>query len=715
MTRLKILIVRNEDERMKNSCAWIDGKNKIVVELAELLTRPSTDPIIESEQHLLAIESIDWNGKEATIKLEEDVPLEHPLNLIWQEIEVPIYARNVVQTGFFEEQYDASHVQLGAMYSREKTSFSIWAPTASQMVLVLKGKQIRMMKDATGVWHGTVFGDCHLARYYFLGTINGQERQINDPYAKSLTANSQEGVVLDLQKTDPVGFRTILYPYVSRADAIIYELHVRDATSALESGVNEAYRGRFLGLTELNTKNPAGYSTGLSYLGELGCTHVELLPIQDFARVDELDAENGYNWGYDPLYYFTPEGSFTTNADDPVIRVQECKQMIHALHQKGLSVILDVVFNHVYDYQDSMFENCLPGYFFRTLNGQLSNATGTGNDLATERVMVRKFILDCIDYWLSEYRVDGFRFDLMGAIDIETMQAIRRRCELEDRPILLIGEGWELDTALLPSQKSSIAQAHQLENIGFFNDRFRDAVKGKLFDHQDCGFVNGNGQYMEQFPQLVAGSCQVRFGDPPFLDPLQSVNYVECHDNHTLWDRLALTNKAATEKEKKQMHQLATGLTLLSQGIPFLHAGQEFFRTKFGDENSYLSGDAINQLDWSQRGREENNVQWVRRLIQVRKHSRLLRLASAEEIGHRLHIIHAPNPVFGFLLAGDEEDLVIFANPTNKMMQIEMPALGRWEKSVSNYTHAVSEISCLIDSQIKIAPYELVIFRKQRG
>jgi len=699
---------------MKKRCAWVEEEKKISVDLNVAETKPTGDPIITCGQRVISIESVRWERTTAIITLKESIPLESVATIKWDELDLPIYAGGIVRTAFFNQKYDASEVSLGCKYTPTKTSFSIWAPTASKMTLVLQGKQFTMTRKAKGIWHTAVSGNCHLARYYFLVTINGESQIVNDPYAKTMTENSREGVVLDVRKIDPEGFRSVAYPKVERQDAIIYELHVRDATSSERSGVKN--RGGYLGLTERDTKTPAGYSTGLSYISELGCTHIQLLPLQDFARVDELQPEQGYNWGYDPLHFFVPEGSYATDATNPITRVRECKQMIQAFHEEGLSVILDVVFNHVFRHQESVFEKLVPGYFFRYhSNGEMSDATGTGNDLATERNMVRKLILDCVDYWLTEYQVDGFRFDLMGVIDVATMQAIRMRCEQEKRPILLLGEGWELDTPIPTEQKSSNSQSDQLAGISFFNDRFRNTMKGNLFDQHALGFVNGNGYYMERLAQLVAGSCQDRFGEATFTDPLQSVNYVECHDNHTLWDRLLVTNPDATELERKQMHQLATGLTLLSQGIPFLHAGQEFFRTKQGDENSYISGDVINQLDWIQREREEHQIQWVQSLIQIRKQHRLFRLGSAAEIAHRLHIIYTPNPVFGFLLAGEEEDLVVFVNPINKKLQIEMPALGMWRKLLSNHISEVFSDHYLLKPITEINGYELAIFKKQRG
>ncbi|MCZ0701666.1 pullulanase [Natronobacillus azotifigens] len=693
--------------------AWLDEQNIIRVDFAETDDKPINEPIIKDNKNHFQVDSIHWDNKTATIKLVEFLPMDNSLYIEWNDVEIPIYPRDIVRSPIFDQMYDASKELLGANYSPDQTTFSVWSPIASNMVLVLVDETYQMSRNSNGVWSKTIDQDCHLMSYYFKITVHGKEEKVNDPYAKSMTANSQEAVVIDVRQFDPDDFRKVPSPDIRKEETIIYELHIRDATVAKSSGVK--HRGKFLGLTERETTNPENYSTGLSYIRELGCTHVQLLPVQDFARVNELKPDKTYNWGYDPLYYFVPEGSFSTDPKDPKVRIKELKQMIQAFHEENLSVILDVVFNHVFEHETSAFEKLVPGYYFRyTKDGQVSNATGTGNDLATERKMVRKFILDCVDYLLTEYRIDGFRFDLMGIIDVETMRMIRNRCEQEDRSILLLGEGWEMDTPLSSTQKSTISQSDQLCEISFFNDRFRDIMKGNIGDPTDKGFTNGNGHYIERLPQLVSGSSQSRYGDAIFSDPLQSVNYVECHDNHTLWDRLQLSNPNATAETQKRMHQLATGITILSQGIPFIHAGQEFYRTKQGDDNSYIAGDSINQLDWYRREKEDHYVQWVRNLIQLRKNYRLLRLGDTEEIKHRLHTIFAPDPVFGYLLAGAREDLAIFINPANYAMKIEKPAAGRWKKLLSNYFGSEGMNDYVLEPKSEIKAYELVIYHKRR-
>ncbi|WP_077624283.1 type I pullulanase [Sediminibacillus massiliensis] len=700
---------------MEKSIAWIDDVKMLAVYIGETEVLGEEKPVVFWQNNRLEgkIEKLASDDY-AVLVFEEEIPLGYEMELQWGEHRFSVHPRGIVRTPWFDERYDATDEKLGAVYTETATTFSVWSPTAIRMTLHVNDNPYEMERKDNGVWERTLEGNWKNARYYYEVTTNGKNLTTNDPYAKSMTANSGFGIVLDSASTDPSHFRDYEKPAIDHAkDAIIYELHVRDATIFPDSGVEN--KGKFLGLSEKDTRTSSGHSTGLSYIKDLGCTHVQLLPVNDFARVDESKPDGGYNWGYDPLYYQVPEGSYALDATDPESRVREAKQMIKAFHEEDLSVILDVVYNHVFIQEESPFEKLVPGYYFRYHQVDiLSNGTGTGNDIASERRMVRKFILDTIDYWLSEFRVDGFRFDLMGIMDVKTMLAIKERCERESAPVLLLGEGWELDTPLPPEQKATIFQSHQLKGISFFNDKFRDSIKGNLFEQTDVGFANGDGRYIELLPQLISGSCLPDHGEQSVTEPFQSVNYVECHDNHTLWDKLELSNEEQTREVRKSIHQIATGLTLLSQGIPFLHAGQEWFRTKQGDENSYISGDEINQLDWSQRVREAENIEWVKALIALRKKYHMFRLATVDEIKERLHILKTPDPVFGFTLFGDDEDLAIFVNPLQKSFQIHLPSPGRWEKLLSNHTGGMSPLCCIVGEQMHIEPYELTILKKPR-
>lgn len=697
-----------------NIAAWIDEINKITLEGMKDhdLVSPSLSIFI-SNQFMPIKDVVKVGEDQLFVYLVDNISLIQEAFVAIQNKKYPIFPRNIVRTTWFENKYTASETTLGPLYKKDGTAFTLWAPTASNIEIIMEGERRLMRRNDKGVWDIWLPGDLHGNIYQFAVTIAGKERIVNDPYARGLTANSNASVVVDMAKTDPVHFREITYPKITKDKAIIYEVHVRDLSMCSESGIKN--KGKFLSFTERHSRNAEGYSTGLAYLKELGITHLQLLPIMDFARVDETEPEKDYNWGYDPLFYFVPEGSYASNLSNPITRIIECKQMIQSIHEAGMSVIIDVVFNHVFQYENSTFEKLVPEYYFRFHeNGSVSNGSGTGNDLATERKMARKFILDVVDFWLKEYLVDGFRFDLMGLVDLETMKQIQSRCSQENRPILLLGEGWELDTALDKSQLSTLKKADQLPEVSYFNDHFRDQIKGNTFYSTSTGYVNGEGRNESFLPALITASCDHRFHTPMFSCPLQSVNYVECHDNHTLLDKLQLSNPTISEEDRRKMHQLATGLVLLSQGVPFLHAGQEFFRSKNGDENSYLSGDKVNQMEWRKRGREDENIQWIRKLIQLRKQHDHFRLQTAKEIKERVHFIQVPVPLVGYLLLGEKKDFVIVINPTNIKHQITMPSHGRWTKWISNLRDSKSPISCLLQQTAELDAYELAIFLKYR-
>ncbi|SDY99855.1 pullulanase [Evansella caseinilytica] len=667
---------------MKQPIAWIDDQHLLTIEapfLSENL--PVT---LKSKQQQWSGTPI-WENGVYQITFPEPLPLGEQLVLEWNQTAIPVYPRNIVRTEWFQTAFHAPDQTFGADYTPEQTSFAVWSPVATDIKLCLKDNVYAMKKDAFGVWKTSIAGDWDGAVYQYEVTIFDRTTRINDPYAKALTVNSKLGVVVDLRKTDPPHFRNVPRPAVPYEDTIIYELHVRDATIAPASGVKE--KGKYKGLTETGTTTINNKKTGLDYFKQLGITHIQLLPINDFANVDEADPLKAYNWGYDPLFYQVPEGSYAATPADPASRISECKQLVQAFHQEGIGVILDVVYNHVFIRETSPFELLVPGYYFRVHeDGTPANGTGVGNDIASERPMVRKFILDTVDYWLREYRVDGFRFDLMGILDLETMKAIRRRCDQEQTPVFLLGEGWKLPTALPSDQLATVENSGKLPGISFFNDRFRDAVRGNNFEVMDTGFINGSGKNIGTMLQLVSGSCLGDLEHSMFQHPLQSVNYVECHDNHTLWDRLDATHKQTSATIRKRIHQMATGLVLLSQGIPFLHAGQEWFRTKFGDHNSYRSGDNVNQLDWEQRDENLDYIQFTKDCITLRKSSKLFRMTSRAEINKHLRQVATSFPVFGYTLLGREEDFAIYINPAATPFRIRLPAPGHWETVLSNDT-----------------------------
>ncbi|MBS4208614.1 type I pullulanase [Bacillus sp. FJAT-50079] len=700
---------------MNTNIAWHDDVHLLTVKTDNIsLSLHSNESIIvywedKNKSFQAKIENL-IDDHTCTMSVFDELPIGENLFLIWNERRMPIYPRGIVRTSWFDDQYFAHDAILGATCTKKSTKFSIWAPTATEIKLYLNSKNFLLKKQTHGVWEVVLYGDWHGFAYDYEITVNGKKERVNDPYAKAMLANSEKSVVVDFSRTEQMQQKRPMVQHLQ--DAIIYELHVRDATIHPQSGVIN--KGTFLGLTEKETKTEQGFSTALAYVKELGCTHVQLLPINDFARVNELLPMESYNWGYDPLYFQVPEGSYSLSPNDPIARINECKKMIDSFHQEGLSVILDVVYNHVFIMKESPFEKLVPGYYFRYHDdGTVSNGTGVGNDIATERKMVRKFILDTINFWLGEYKVDGFRFDLMGVIDVETMKSIYNRSVQEDVPIMLLGEGWELSTALASEKKATSSQSHQLPGIRFFNDLFRDSLKGNLFHNDDLGFVNGNGRFIERLPHLVTGSALEEFGIPFAADVDQTINYVECHDNHTLWDRLLITNRHATERERKKMHQLASGLTLLSQGVPFIHAGQEWFRTKQGDENSYISSDEINQLDWEKRELEDEYIKFIKTLIAIRKKHWVFRLRSKQEIRRRFHLLETPFPVFAFALFGNLEDISVYANPSNDHYDVRLPSSATWQVMATNDRdrNVMHDIKGEFTS---IGPYEFIVLKKSR-
>ncbi|MBU9713804.1 type I pullulanase [Evansella tamaricis] len=702
---------------MEQNVAWIDHSHELTInmkdkDILDELDKNGSVPSIALKDKVIfpQVNSvIDFTVK---MSVDNPLPLGEELILTWGEWNIPVFTGAVVRTKWFDETYSATEAVLGPSFGKDGTLFSLWAPTATSVIISLNNKLYSLNRSEKGVWSTYIEGNWHGAVYEFEITINGKVEWVIDPYAKGLLANSEKGVVIDPEKTVPFHGKRIDRPKIdSLFDTIIYELHVRDATVSQSSGVHN--KGTFLGLTETNTMTSGGFSTGLSYIKELGITHVQLLPINDFARVDELKPENQYNWGYDPLFFQVPEGSYSTIPNNPVSRIKECKQMIDAFHEEGISVILDVVFNHVFIMEESPFEKIVPGYYFRYHeDGTVSNGTGVGNDFASERIMGRKFILDTVKYWLHEYKVDGFRFDLMGALDVFTMEEIRDFCSKEEDPVMLLGEGWELPTALPSQQKATIFHSDQLHGISYFNDFFRDTLKGNLFDGNDRGFVNGNGRFVERLSRLLTGSVLEEFGQPMVDDVKQSINYVECHDNHTLWDKLTLSNSQDEELVRKKMHRMATGLTLLSQGIPFLHAGQEWFRSKNGDDNSYISGDEVNQLDWEQREKEHESIAFIRALIKLRKENSVFRLKTKEEIRRRFHLLHVPDPILGFTLIGDHEDFAIYGNPMNRKQDIHLPSPGIWQVVLSSDLEGW--MNYIKGEFAELQPYELVVMKKTR-
>ena len=546
---------------------------------------------------------------------------------------------------------------LGANYTPEKTTFKVWAPTATSVTLKTysKGSEEGADKDLeawdleydmtldkeTGVWSVEVSGDQKNVYYtYFVkNELNPNGVEVVDIYAKAAGANGNRGMVVDLDATDPAGWENDTYVLAEEpTDAVVWEAHIKDFSYDPESGVSEANRGKYLAFTEFQTtlNNAGDFKTCMNYLKDLGVSYIQINPMYDFGSVDETGDDTQFNWGYDPKNYNVPEGSYSSNPYDGNVRITEMKQMIQALHQNGIGVIMDVVYNHTYASEDSWFNLTQPGYYYRFKDyekGQWSNGSGCGNDTASEREMFKNFMVDSVTYWAKEYHLDGFRFDLMGLHDCDTMDAVRESLDTIDTRIIMYGEGWSLGTATdkynwagnKTTLCTQIKATRVSERIGFFNDDARDAIKGKAFDDlTSSGFVSG----AKSFARPLFDSIKGHFTTANWKTqvPGQNVMYSCCHDNQTLYDRLVATNfgvetdqYGVRRESLVSNNKLAGAIVMTSQGIPFILAGEEFARTKYGDHNSYKSSPDINMLDWSRAADYADIVSYYKGLISLRK------------------------------------------------------------------------------------------------
>nr|MDQ3396098.1 type I pullulanase [Bacteroidota bacterium] len=592
---------------------------------------------------------------------------------------------------------------LGLTYTGEQSQFKVWSPVASSMKLKLYkegkgGKPFReydMKKYPDGIWSLTLKEDLEGYFYTYLPGIDGKiNSEVQDPYSYAVGINGNRSAVIDLQKTNPQGWeKDVRPPLGSMNEIVLYEMHIRDISIDTASGI--LHKGKFLGITESNTRGPGNVKTGLDHLVELGITHVHLLPAFDFASIDEEDKNELYNWGYDPQNYNVPEGSYATDAFNPAVRIREFKAMVMALHSRGIRVVMDAVYNHTYDRKKSCFQELMPDYYYRqNSDGSYSNASGCGNEVATERTMVRKLIIESVNFWAREYHIDGFRFDLMGVMDVETMKEIRKGLDEIDPSIFIYGEGWSAGASSYGENKRAVkTNIRQLPGIAAFSDELRDGVKGSYSNHEAKGFVSGAKGLEESIKFGIMAATlhpqvqykKVNYATSPWAkEPDQCINYVSCHDDLTLWDKLKAANTEAVEKELIRMQLLSNTIVLTSQGIPFLHAGVEFLRTKGGDSNLYISPDSVNKIDWARKAKYEHVFNYYKKLIAMRKNHPAFRMNTKEQIQKNLEfytdvtdnlIVYEINGA----ACGDEWKKILVAfNGSKEGIEIILPE-GNWD------------------------------------
>lgn len=573
-------------------------------------------------------------------------------------------------------------------YTPYKTTFSLWAPEASKVKLTIynfgKGKEIllsKLMKPADGgMWEACINEKLKNKFYTFNVEVNGKWLgETSGIKAQAVSVNGTRGAIIDLKDTNPIGWNDDRCPALqSFSDIMIYEMHHRDFSISPTSGVH--YRGKFLALTETGTQNNDGLSTGIDHLKELGITHVHLLPSYDYASIDETHLErNRYNWGYDPLNYNVPDGSYSTDPYTPETRIREFKEMVQALHKAGIRVVLDVVYNHTFNIDGSNFERTAPGYFYRKRSdGSYANGSGCGNETASERPMTRRFIIESVLYWAKEYHLDGFRFDLMGIHDIETMNAIRKALNEYDPSLFIYGEGWAAEHPQLPDEQLALkANINKMPGIAAFGDELRDAIRGPFNDDTKPAFlagVPGNAMSIKfgivgaiSHPQV--DNSQVNYSKAPWAtQPTQAITYVSCHDDMCLADRLAASLPETTEKERIALDKLAQTIVFTSQGVPFMFSGEEVFRNKKGVHNSFESPDSINAIDWQNKTTYKDLFNYYKGLIALRKAHPAFHMGDANLV--REHLFFLPTSsdnIIAYTLDGhankdEAEQLIVIFN-----------------------------------------------------
>jgi pullulanase len=572
-----------------------------------------------------------------------------------------------------------------------------------------------MKYDVKGTWVATLKGDQDGTVFNYRVQVNGFNNEAVDPYVRATTVNGLRGVIVDLSTTNPKGWGMTKPRFSGKpTDAIIYELHVRDLSMDASSGFPAAQKGKYVAFTNTKTSHN-GEKTGVAAIKDLGITHVELLPIFDFATVDENNPT--FNWGYDPQNYNVPEGSYSTDPTNPKLRITELKSAILALHKQGLRVNMDAVYNHVSNASTFSQNLIVPNYFFRRDdNGNLTSGSGCGNDVASERPMVRKFIVDSVKYWANEYNMDGFRFDLMGLMDIKTINEITAALNKIDPTILIIGEGWNMGT-LPASQRANQLNIQKLNRVSHFNDQIRDGIKGSVFDSADTGFATGKAGARNDVMAGIVGNVDYSTTiSTKWVTsyPGQSVNYVESHDNMTLVDKIMASVKDPKPADIAQLSQFATSIAFLSQGLPFMQAGQEFLRSKNGDTNSYKSSDAINSLKWATRKANISTVNYYKGLIALRKAHPAFRMTTTEQVQSNLKFSTSPDGTIVYTLNGaavkdKAATIVVIHNANVGEQSISLPKGGSWSVLVDNGKAGVSVIRKVSGDTIKVAGRTTVV------
>ncbi|WGS65378.1 type I pullulanase [Marinitoga aeolica] len=678
------------------------------------------------------VEKLDPTDISKTTKIK--IILNSPFKDVDKIVKISIsgYVENTAIMRNILNDFYYSGDDLGITYKKDSITFKVWSPVSKTAeVLLYKNytsttpdKIYKMEKSKDGVWSSTIKGNFKGWFYKYKFYSYGKYRETVDPYSIAVSVNSEKSAIIDLKDTNPENWNNdIKPPFINPEDAIIYEIHVKDFTINKNSGVEDKYRGKYLGLVQENTTGPNGVKTGLSHLKELGVTHVHIMPIQDIYFIDETKFKEQYGWGYDPKLYNVPDGFYSINPFDPNSRIKEVKEMIKKFHKNGIRVILDVVYNHTAVVgEGSAFDQTVPYYYYRTDDtGHYTNGSGVGNEIATERPMVRKFIVDSVKYWVKEYHVDGFRFDLMGLIDKETMNEITKELHKIDPSILLYGEPWTGGGKLLFG-KGDQKNMH----IAMFNDDFRNAIRGSVFNAKVKGFGLGSLGKEIKIKRGVVGSIEYNSRIRLWAsDPEETINYVSNHDNHTLWDKnaLALGYKPwegkipqNIEEKLKKAQKFSNAIILTSQGIAFLHGGVDFARTKMGNDNPY-NKETPNVFDWSRKEKYYDIFEYYKGLIELRKSHPAFRMTNADMIKSHLEFLETPKKrMVAFIIKGyanndSWKNILVIYNANSSKVTFNLPD-GTWN-IVVNDKSAGTKIIKTTENKIILEPLSAYVLYQQ--
>ncbi len=708
------------------SAVMSDDYGTVMVFLSEIWDENTTLAVLNGDGTEIPVKEIlidDKNRKKVTLTLEDKADWSDSYRILLNGaykymIEVPDF----YSTEDFESQYTYEGGDLGAVLKDGETVFKVWAPMADAVSVNLYEsgdaseddliRSISMASGENGVWEVKADEELDGIYYTFAVRRDGVTTEACDPYARAVGVNGDRAMVIDMSDTDPEGWEDDVNPNkgMNYTDAVIYETHIRDFSIDSSSGITN--KGKYLGLIETGTVNSSGEATGLDHIKELGITHLQLMPVFDFATVDESRfSDTQYNWGYDPKNYNVPDGSYSTNPYDAAVRISEFKQMVKGLHDNGISVVMDVVYNHTYD-SDFCYNRIVPDYFLRPD----SNGSQCGNDVASERLMVRKYIVESVVYWAEEYHIDGFRFDLAGLIDVETIQEIRKALDEIDPSIMLYGEGWSLSTKTTKDYTFLATQNNisKLDNFAMFNDSIRDALKGSVFKPAEKGYINGETEVTVSLKRYIQGKVSWS------ILPWQQINYASCHDNMTLWDEISSSNPSDTFENRLKQNLMSAAVIYTAQGVPFILSGEEMLRTKTNadgslNDDSYNAPDSVNSIKWDTLSQDEYRTvfNYYRGLIAFRKAHASLRSTESAQSHYTFDdsvtegvIAYELEPFNGEAAGG----IYVVHNPLSSAVTVDLPE-GDWTICVQGMTAGTESLGTA-NGEITVEPISTTILVK---